>query len=86
MTVHRYVAFINFQVDAHNMILEPKKYLAKQAHNARFMITDIDVDDIVKEWLEEWCNPLQELLPKHQNEEDPQVDHSKGHDNGQGNK
>ena len=50
------------------------------------MITDIDVDDIVKEWLEEWRGSLQEPLPEHQNEEDPPVDHNEGHDNGQGKK
>ena len=52
-TVNRNVAFINFQVGAHNMILEPNKDPTKQAHNAGFMITDNNFNDIVKEW----CNP-----------------------------
>ena len=63
------------------MMLEPKKYPARQAHNAGFIIINTDVDDIVKEWPEEWRGPLAKPIPEHLNEEDPPLDH----DNGQGN-
>ena len=53
VTVHRYDAFINFSVGVHNMILEPKKDLVKQAQNPRFMITNVDVDTIIQEWMDE---------------------------------
>ena len=43
----RYMDFINFHAGAHNMVLEPKKYPVKQAHNTGFMITNTDVDAIV---------------------------------------
>ena len=83
--VHRYMNFVIFQDGAHNMILEPKKDLVKQAHNVGFMITNTDVDDIVKEFPEEWHNPLAKPLPEHLNKEDPPMDHNDGHDMGQGN-
>ena len=67
MTVHGYVTFINFQFDAHNMILEPKNDLTNQVHHVGFVITDDDVEAIFKEWLEEWRSPLVELLPEDQN-------------------
>ena len=56
------------------MVLEPKKDPTKQAHNARFKITNADVDEIVQEWPDECRDPLVEPLPKGQNEEDPPVD------------
>ena len=52
------------------MILKPKNNPAKQAHNAGLMITDTDVNEIVKEWPKEWRVPLAEPLPKHLNKED----------------
>ena len=63
------------------MILEPKNDPTKQAHQARFMITDVDVDAIVQEWPDEWRDPLAKLLPEEQNQEYPPVNQ----DNGQGN-
>ena len=53
------------------MILEPKKDPTKQAHNAGFIITNGDVEEIIKEFLDEWRSPLAELLPEGQNEEEP---------------
>ena len=47
-TVHKYMNIINFQAGAHNMILEPKKDPARQAHNAGFMVIGTNVDDIIK--------------------------------------
>ena len=69
--VHRYASFINFQVGAHNMILEPKKGSSRQVHHAGFMLMDEDVDAIINLWLEEWRSPLVEPLPEGPDEEDP---------------
>ena len=60
------------------MILEPKNDPAKQAHNALFMITNIDVEAIVWEWLDE-------PLPEREHQEDPPVNQGNGQENGQGN-
>ena len=83
--VHRYADFINFQASVHNMILEPKKDPTKQVHNAWFMITNADVDVIIKEWLDEWHGPLAEPLPAEQHQEDPSVNQGNSQENGQGN-
>ena len=69
--MHRYVAFINFQADVHNMILELKKDLEKKVHHAGFMVTDEDVDALINLWLEKWCSPLVEPLPEGNNAEEP---------------
>ena len=53
------------------MILELKKDPTKQVHEEGLIITDEDVDDIVKEWPKEQYGPLVETLPVEQNQEDP---------------
>ena len=82
--VHRYAAFISFHGGAHNIMLETKKDLAKQVHHAGVMVMDEDVDTIIQEWLDEWCGPLAEPLPKGKNEEDPPVYQAHGQGNEEG--
>ena len=53
------------------MILEPKNDPSKQAHQAGFMVIDMDVDAIVQEWPEEWQGPLVEPMVEGKNQEDP---------------
>ena len=63
------------------MVLEPKKDTAKQAHNAGFIITNANVKEIIKEWMDEWRGPLAEPLPEGQNEEEPLVHWVDGQEN-----
>ena len=72
-TVHRYVAFVKFEADIHNINLLPTKAPHRQIHQARFIVTDDDLDAIVKLWPEEWCGPLIEPLPEDQNAEEPPI-------------
>ena len=69
-TVHRYVAFIKFQSDAHSINLLPTKDLLQQVHQASFMVTDDNVDAIVNLWQEKWSAALAKPLPQEHNVEE----------------
>ena len=47
MMVHKNLGLINFQAGVHNVILDPWKDPTKHAHQAGFMIIDVDVDIVV---------------------------------------
>ena len=63
-TVQRYASFIKFEVDMHQINLLPLKGPPRHIHQARFVVTDDDVDAIIKLWPKEWCGPLAEPLPE----------------------
>ena len=68
--MQRYVAFIYFEADVHNTIVEPKQDMAKQVHPVGFMVVDTDVDTIIREWPKEWRGPLVEPMDEGRNQED----------------
>ena len=68
-TVHRYATFVKFEADIHNRNILPTKAPHWQIYQARFIVTDNDVDAIVKLWPKEWCGPLVEILPEELNVE-----------------
>ena len=72
-TVQRYSSFIKFEVDVHNINIFPIKGPPRQIHQAKFVVTDDDVDAIVKLWPEEWRGPLAEPLLEEQNVEEPPI-------------
>ena len=51
----------------------PIKGPPQKIHQARFIVTDDDVDAIVKLWPEEWRGPLAKPLPEEQNVEEPPI-------------
>ena len=62
-TVQMYASFIKFEADMHQINLLPLKGPPRHIHQARFVVTDDDVDAIIKLWLEEWRDPLAEPIP-----------------------
>ena len=71
--MHRYTTFVKFEADVHNINLLTTKDPLLQIHQARFIVTDDDVDAIVNMWHEEWCDPLAEPLLEEQNAEEPPI-------------
>ena len=69
--VHEYAAFVKFQAEVHNIILDPTRDPIKQVHHTDFMVTNKDVDAIINLWPEEWHDPLAEPLPEVQDAEEP---------------
>ena len=76
--MQRYGSFIKFEADMHQINLFPVKGIPQHIHRARFVVTNDDVDAIVKLWLEEWCGPLVEPLPEEQNVEEPPIHQVQG--------
>ena len=56
----------------------PVKGPPQQIHQAKFIVTDDDVDILVKLWPEEWHGPLVEPLPEEQNVEEPPIHQVQG--------
>ena len=71
--MHMYASFVKFEADIHNINLLPTKAPHRQIHQARFNVTDDDVDAIVKLWPEEWHGPLAKLLHEDLNAEEPPI-------------
>ena len=57
----------------HQINLLPVKGPPRHIHQARFVVTDEDVDTIIKLWMEEWHGPFVEPLPTYQNVEEPPI-------------
>ena len=71
--MHRNASFVKFEADIHNINLLPTKAPHWHTHQARFIVTDDDVDAIVKIWPEEWRGPLTEPLLEDLNAEEPPI-------------
>ena len=71
--MQRYASFVKFEADMHQINLLPVKGPPRHIHQAKFIVTDEDVDAIVNLWLEEWHGPFAEPLPQDQSVEEPSI-------------
>ena len=68
-----YASFVKFEADMHNINLLPIKGPPRKIHQSRFILTDNDVDTILKLWPEEWHALIEEPLPEEKNVEEPPI-------------
>ena len=68
-----YASFVKFEADMHNINLLPIKGPPRKIHQSRFILTNNDVDTILKLWIEEWHALIEEPLPEEKNVEEPPI-------------